>query len=277
MNILDNIIAHKKKEVAERKSLVPEKLLEQSIYFDNQVVSMSKYVRKPGKTGIIAEFKRKSPSKGLINGSAQVEQTTIGYMQAGASALSILTDKEFFGGSNEDLTLARKFNFCPVLRKDFVVDEYQIIEAKSIGADCILLIAAVLGPLRLEELARFAKQLGLEVLMEVHDKEELERSLNDALDLVGVNNRNLKTFDVSLDTSLSLVDIIPSQFVKISESGISDPATLVDLKAAGFDGFLIGENFMKSSRPHQAAHNFMRAFRKLSRNVEATKLAEDDR
>lgn len=277
MNILDKIIAHKKKEVAERKSLVPEKLLEQSIYFDNQVVSMTKYVRKPGKTGIIAEFKRKSPSKGLINGSAQVEQTTIGYMQAGASALSILTDKEFFGGSNEDLTLARRFNFCPVLRKDFVIDEYQIIEAKSIGADCILLIAAVLDPLRLEELARFAKQLGLEVLMEVHDKEELERSLNDALDLVGVNNRNLKTFDVSLDTSLSLVDIIPSQFVKISESGISDPATLVDLKAAGFDGFLIGENFMKSNRPHQAAHNFMRAFRKLSRHVEASKLAEDDR
>lgn len=264
MNILDKIIAHKQHEVAESKSLVPVKRLEQSIYFENRVVSMKQYVSDPEKTGIIAEFKRKSPSKGLINGTAEVEQTSIGYMQAGASALSILTDQSFFGGKNEDLTLARRFNFCPILRKDFVIDEFQIIEAKSIGADCILLIAAVLEPQRLQELARFAKQLGLEVLMEVHDKEELERSLNDHLDLVGVNNRNLKTFELSLDTSLSLVEIIPSQFLKISESGISDPGTLVQLKAAGFDGFLIGENFMKHSRPHQAAYNFMNEFRDLS-------------
>lgn len=264
MNILDKIVAHKQHEVAESKSLVPVKRLEQSIYFENRVVSMKQYVSDPEKTGIIAEFKRKSPSKGLINGTAEVEQTSIGYMQAGASALSILTDQSFFGGKNEDLTLARRFNFCPILRKDFVIDEYQIIEAKSIGADCILLIAAVLEPKRLEQLAGFAKQLGLEVLMEVHDKEELERSLNEHLDLVGVNNRNLKTFEVSLDTSLSLVEIIPSQFLKISESGISDPGTLVQLKAAGFDGFLIGENFMKHSRPHQAAYNFMNEFRDLS-------------
>lgn len=264
MNILDKIIAHKQKEVAESKSLVPVKRLEQSIYFENRVVSMTQYVTNPEKTGIIAEFKRKSPSKGMINGTAEVERTSIGYMQAGASALSILTDREFFGGKNEDLTLARRYNFCPILRKDFVIDEYQIVEAKSIGADCILLIAAVLDPNRLEELARFAKELGLEVLMEVHDREELERSVNDHLDLVGVNNRNLKTFEVSLETSLSLVDIIPSQFMKISESGISDPGTLVQLRAAGFDGFLIGENFMKSSRPHQAAYNFMNDFRALS-------------
>lgn len=264
MNILDKIVAHKQHEVAESKSLVPVKRLEQSIYFENRGVSMKQYVSDPEKTGIIAEFKRKSPSKGLINGTAEVEQTSIGYMQAGASALSILTDQSFFGGKNEDLTLARRFNFCPILRKDFVIDEYQIIEAKSIGADCILLIAAVLEPKRLEQLAGFAKQLGLEVLMEVHDKEELERSLNEHLDLVGVNNRNLKTFEVSLDTSLSLVEIIPSQFLKISESGISDPGTLVQLKAAGFDGFLIGENFMKHSRPHQAAYNFMNEFRDLS-------------
>jgi len=264
MNILDKIIAHKQKEVAESKSLVPVKRLEQSIYFENRVVSMKQYVTNPEKTGIIAEFKRKSPSKGIINGTAEVEQTSIGYMQAGASALSILTDREFFGGKNEDLTVARRYNFCPILRKDFVIDEYQIVEAKSIGADCILLIAAVLDPDRLEELARFAKELGLEVLMEVHDREELERSLNDHLDLVGVNNRNLKTFEVSLETSLSLVNIIPSQFIKISESGISDPGTLVQLRAAGFDGFLIGENFMKSSRPHQAAYNFMNDFRALA-------------
>ena len=161
----------------------------------------------------------------------------------------------------------------PLLRKEFIIDEYQLVEAKAYGADIILLIAAVLDPIRLEELARFAKQLGLEVLMEVHDKEELERSLNEHLDLVGVNNRNLKTFDVSLETSLSLVDIIPSHFIKISESGISDPATLVKLKAAGFDGFLIGENFMKSSRPHQAAYNFMNEFRALSMENPSPKIA----
>ncbi|MBY5949372.1 indole-3-glycerol phosphate synthase TrpC [Algoriphagus marincola] len=264
MNILEKIIADKYREVAERKSLIPVKLLEKSIFFDGKVVSMKKYVTDPEKSGIIAEFKRKSPSKGLINGAASVEQVSIGYMQAGASALSVLTDQEYFGGSNEDLKTARKFNFCPILRKDFVVDEYQIIEAKSIGADCILLIAAALEPEKLKSLAYFAKSLGLEVLLEVHDGEELEKSLNDGVDLVGVNNRNLKTFDVSIDTSLELVSAIPSSFVKISESGISDPKTLIELKKAGFDGFLIGENFMKSSRPEQAAYNFIKEFKKLA-------------
>ncbi len=263
MNILDKIIARKHAEVAEKSSLVPVKLLEQSIYFESKVVSMKEYVTDPEKSGIISEFKRKSPSKGLINGSASVEGVSIGYMQAGASALSILTDTDFFGGSSADLKEARKFNFCPILRKDFIVDEYQILEAKSIGADCILLIAAALEPARLKELAAFAKSLGLEILMEVHDGEELERSLCDDLDLVGVNNRNLKTFDVSLQISLDLVDKIPNDFLKISESGISNPETLVELKSAGFDGFLIGENFMKSARPEQAAYTFIKEYRKL--------------
>ncbi|WPR74301.1 indole-3-glycerol phosphate synthase TrpC [Algoriphagus sp. NG3] len=263
MNILDRIIAQKHAEVAEKSSLVPVKLLEQSIYFESKVVSMKSYVTNPDKSGIISEFKRKSPSKGWINGTASVESVSIGYMQAGASALSILTDKDFFGGANEDLKSARKYNYCPILRKDFVVDEYQILEAKSIGADCILLIAAALEPARLKELAAFAKSLGLEVLMEVHDGEELDRSLCDDLDLVGVNNRNLKTFEVSLDTSLELVSRIPSSFLKISESGISKPETLVELKSAGFDGFLIGENFMKSARPEQAAYTFIKEYKKL--------------
>ncbi len=263
MNILEKIIADKYREVAEKSSLVPVKLLERSTFFDGQVVSMKKYVTNPEKSGIIAEFKRKSPSKGIINASASVETVSIGYMMAGASALSILTDKVYFGGTNEDLKIARKFNYCPILRKDFVVDEYQIIDAKSIGADCILLIAAALEPQKLKSLAAFAKSLGLEVLLEVHDGDELERSLCDQVDLVGVNNRNLKTFEVSLDISLSLVDRIPSSFVKISESGISDPRTLVSLKKAGFDGFLIGENFMKSVRPEQAAYNFIKEYRKL--------------
>ncbi|MBN3584338.1 indole-3-glycerol phosphate synthase TrpC [Algoriphagus aestuarii] len=263
MNILDKIIAQKHIEVSERSSLVPVKLLEKSIFFEGKVVSMKKYVTDQEKSGIISEFKRKSPSKGLINGAASVESVSIGYMQAGASALSILTDTDFFGGANEDLKTARKFNYCPILRKDFIVDEYQILEAKSIGADCILLIAAALEPKRLKELAAFAKSLELEVLMEVHDGEELDRSLCEDLDLVGVNNRNLKTFDVSVDTSLELVDRIPSEFLKISESGISKPETLMTLKKAGFDGFLIGENFMKSSRPEQAAYNFIKEYKKM--------------
>jgi indole-3-glycerol phosphate synthase len=272
MNILEKIIADKYKEVEEKSSILPVKLLERSTYFEGKVVSMKKYVINPDKSGIIAEFKRKSPSKGMINASASVEQVSIGYMQAGASALSILTDKEYFGGTNEDLKIARKFNFCPILRKDFVVDQYQIVEAKSIGADCILLIAAALEPEKLKSLAAFAKSLGLEVLLEVHDGEELEKSLNENVDLVGVNNRNLKTFEVSLDTSLGLVNRIPSNFVKISESGISDPNTMMELKKAGFDGFLIGENFMKSARPEQAAYNFIREFGKLLAAAELSKV-----
>ncbi|SEF97355.1 indole-3-glycerol phosphate synthase TrpC [Algoriphagus boritolerans] len=271
MNILEKIIADKRRQVAEKSSILPVKLLEQSIYFEGKVVSIKKYVTNPEKSGIIAEFKRKSPSKGMINGSASVEKVSIGYMQAGASALSILTDKEYFGGTNEDLKTARKFNFCPILRKDFVVDEYQIIEAKSIGADCILLIAAALEPAKLKELASFAKSLGLEVLLEVHDREELEKSLNENVDLVGVNNRNLKTFEVSLDTSLDLVNQIPSNFVKVSESGISDSKTLIELKKAGYDGFLIGERFMKSARPDQAAYNFIKEYRKLLAATELSK------
>lgn len=271
MNILDKIVANKQKELAEQKSLVPVKLLEKSIYYNNRVVSMRKYVTDPEKTGIIAEFKRRSPSQGLINGTAQVERTSIGYMKAGASALSILTDTAYFGGTNEDLTTARKFNFCPILRKDFIVDEYQIVEAKSIGADCILLIAAVLSPERLKALAAFAHELGLEVLMEVHDQEELDRSLNEHLDLVGVNNRNLKTFEVSLETSYKLVEKIPAEFVKVSESGISQPQTLVELSDAGFDGFLIGGNFMKSGLPHQAAYNFMNEYRRLRQEKDPVK------
>ena len=270
MNILDKIIASKYKEVEERKSLVPVKLLENSVFFQGPAVSMKKYVTNPDKSGIIAEFKRKSPSKGVINGTASVEKVSIGYMQAGASALSVLTDKEYFGGGSEDLRVARKFNFCPIIRKDFIVDEYQILEAKSIGADCILLIAAALEPTKLKSLAAFAKSLGLEILMEVHDGEELQRSLCDDLDLVGVNNRNLKTFEVSVNTSLQLVDQIPSNFVRVSESGISDPATMVELKKAGFNGFLIGENFMKSSRPEQAAYNFIKEYRKLLTATELT-------
>jgi len=262
MDVLYKIIAHKEREVAERKSLYPAKLLEQSIYFDTEPVSLRKYLLREDKLGIIAEIKRKSPSKGMIHEFVSIEQTSISYMQGGASALSILTDTEFFGGNNEDLTTARKFNFCPILRKDFVIDEYQIIEAKSIGADAILLIAAALTPKKLNELAQFAKSLGLEVLMEVHNGEELQQHLNENLDVVGVNNRDLKTFSVSVETSINLAASIPGNFVKISESGISHPETVLKLIEHGFQGFLIGEYFMSHSRPGAACAEFIKKIKK---------------
>ena len=259
MDILDKILAHKKKEVDERKGLFPVKLLEKSIYFPGKTVSLKKYLKRPDLSGVIAEIKRKSPSKGMINKHVSVEKTSIGYMQAGASALSVLTDFEFFGGTNEDLKTARKFNFCPILRKEFIIDEYQIIEAKSIGADAILLIAAALPPDRLKQLAAAAQSLGLEVLMEVHNAEELSGNLHDEVDLIGVNNRNLKTFEVSIDTSRNLAAAIPSQYVKVAESGISAPETIVELKQFGFEGFLIGETFMKHSRPELVCRRFIAA------------------
>lgn len=258
MNILDEIIAHKQKEVEERKSLYPVKLLEKSIYFPSPSVSLRKYIQRPDKSGVIAEIKRKSPSKGILNKSVSIERTSIGYMQAGASALSILTDTKFFGGSNDDLTTARKFNFCPILRKDFMIDEYQVIEAKSIGADAILLIAAALEVKTAEHLATFAHSLGLEVLLEVHDEEELKRTTSVDADLVGVNNRSLKTFEVSVDVSKRLASMIPAGKVKVSESGLSDPAVIGELKKYGYEGFLIGETFMKQGRPEEAAMEFIK-------------------
>lgn len=258
MNILDTIIAHKHKEVAERKQLYPIALLEKNIYFSSTPVSMKKYVLREDKTGIIAEFKRKSPSKGIINAHASVERTSIGYMQAGASALSVLTDKEFFGGNSEDLTTARKFNFCPIIRKDFTIDEYQVIEAKAIGADAILLIAAVLTPAQSKSLAALAHSFGMEVLLEVHNEEELLANLEVGADLIGVNNRNLKTFEVSIEVSKRLAPMIPNEVVKVSESGISHVNTILELQEHGFRGFLMGENFMKHSRPEEAAMVFMK-------------------
>lgn len=268
MDILEKIVEHKKQEVAQRKELYPVKLLEQSIYFNTQPVSLSKYLRRSDKNGIIAEFKRKSPSKGNINTHANVETVSIGYMQAGASALSVLTDQKFFGGKNTDLTEARKFNFCPILRKEFIVDEYQIVEAKSIGADAILLIAECLEKKKIANLAEFARSLQLEVLMEIHDAVQLEKC-NPHLNVVGVNNRNLKTFKVDTQTSLDLLPLIPNDFVKISESGISNPQTIVDLSSAGFDGFLIGEHFMNNANPHFACRDFIIEVERLKKNLVA--------
>lgn len=257
MNILDKIIDYKRQEVSERKELYPVKLLEQSIFFGSQPVSLKKYIQREDKSGIIAEIKRKSPSKGIINPHVQVERTSIGYMQAGASALSILTDKNFFGGTNDDLTIARKYNFCPILRKDFTIDEYQVVEAKSIGADAILLIAAALKPDLIKSLVSFAHTFGLEVLLEVHNEDELNSNLDAGADLIGVNNRDLKTFELSIEVSKRLAHLIPAPFVKVSESGIESTQAILDLKKFGYEGFLMGQNFMQHSRPEVACKAFI--------------------
>lgn len=263
MTILEEIIAHKRKEVAERKSLYPVKLLEKSVYFDTPCVSMRSYITDPNRSGIIAEIKRKSPSKGPINPYLSVEKVSIGYMQAGASALSILTDHTYFGGSNEDLTLARQMNYCPILRKEFIVDEYQVIEARAIGADAILLIAAADYPAELRKLAALAKSLGMEVLMEVHNQTELNRNLHEHLDMLGVNNRNLKDFTVDIQTSLDLAEHIPDAFIKVAESGLSQPEQLIKLQKVGFQGFLMGQRFMETSSPEKACAAFIQRLNKL--------------
>jgi len=263
MDILDTIVAHKRKEVEELKQLYPPALLEKSLYFAAQPVSLRKYLKRPDRVGVIAEIKRRSPSRGELNPRISVEQLSIGYMQAGASALSILTDSRFFGGSSADLTTARKFNFCPILRKDFVVDEYQVLEAKSIGADAVLLIARILDCGAVRRFAALAHDLGLEVLLEVHSEAELLQSPCDAVDAVGVNNRNLDDFSVDPGLSLALAGRIPASAVKVAESGIADPETVCTLAEAGFEGFLIGEAFMSQSRPEEACRALIEGVRRI--------------
>jgi indole-3-glycerol phosphate synthase len=255
MNILDKIVVVKKQEVAARKLTSPMAKLEQSLYFERATVSLAEQLRK--RPGLITEFKRKSPSKSEINMSASVAEIAKAYELNGSSAMSVLTDAPHFGGSETDLITARETVNLPILRKDFTIDEYQIYEAKSIGADLILLIAAILTPQEIKRFSDVAKSLGLEVLLEVHNEEELHRSLATNVDLVGVNNRNLKTFEVNIETSLSLAELIPDAFVKVSESGISDPETVVILGNAGYRGFLIGEHFMRQEDVGGACRNML--------------------
>lgn len=256
MTILDQIIADKIVEVNARKAKVTLQDLKNAPYFDRKCISMKDKLMSSS-SGIIAEFKRKSPSKGWIHENANVQQVTSGYSLAGASGISILTDTPYFGGSQFDLTSARPGIRCAVLRKDFMVDSFQLYEAKAIGADVILLIAAALTPAQTKELADEAHQLGLEVLLEVHNEEELGHA-NGFVDMLGVNNRNLKTFEVDIQLSYQLASLIPDQFVKVSESGISSAETVKELRQAGYKGFLMGENFMKEADPSLALSQFIR-------------------
>ena len=262
MNVLDKIVARKREEVAERKSRKTIKELEASPFFSVSNLSLKKYLLDPERTGIIAEFKKKSPSKGVINSNALPEVVTKGYEEAGASAVSVLTDIDFFGGSDEDLAKARKAINIPILRKEFIVDEYQIVEAKAMGANIILLIAACLQTEEVQRFSEFTHSLGMEVLLEVHNEEELFENMYPSIDIVGVNNRNLKDFSVSIDTSIKLAELIPSHYLKISESGISNIEAIAKLRDQGFNGFLIGENFMRTADPGQAMKDFVQEMKK---------------
>ncbi|MGV6946830.1 indole-3-glycerol phosphate synthase TrpC [Sphingobacterium kyonggiense] len=257
MNILDKIVLRKRQEVQAAMEKVSLAELEQYPLFSRNCYNLRESVLDNNKKGIIAEYKRASPSKGLINGTSSVQEVVKGYQDAGASAISVLTDADFFQGSLQDLTDAREVLQIPLLRKEFIVDKYQIAEAKAYGADIILLIAACLSTLEIRDFSKYAKSLGLNVLLEVHNEEELNRSIFPSIDAIGVNNRNLKDFSVSLDHSYGLVNKIPNEYIKVSESGISDPQTIKELKKAGFHAFLIGENFMKTENPAQSIKEFV--------------------
>lgn len=260
MSILDKIVEHKLKEVAEQKEKYALDVLTELPHFKKQVPSFSAAIVQQNKTGIIAEFKRQSPSKGVINKEARVEDVTLAYQEGGASCVSILTDQAFFGGEAEDLIRASFQLDIPILRKDFIVDSYQIYEAKAIGASAILLIAAILKSEEITQFTDLAHELGLEVLFEVHNEAEIVK-FYDKIDVVGVNNRNLNTFEVDIDHSIQLMAKLPQSVVCITESGINDPATVIKMRDAGFKGFLIGECFMKEDDPKLAFKNFVDAIR----------------
>jgi indole-3-glycerol phosphate synthase len=255
--ILDQIVANRKQEVSKLKLEHPLREVKSKTDFTTTRNSLSKRLLSPGSSGIIAEFKRRSPSKGVINDKVKPEIVSKGYADAGASGLSVLTDHSYFGGSTEDFIAARHANpRVPLLRKDFIVDEYQLYESRLLNADVILLIAAVLGK---DEIARFtsiAHGLGMEVLLELHDQNELGK-IDNKVDMIGINNRNLKDFIVDMDRSLRLLDQLPGEAVKISESGLSDPETVDFLRSRGFHGFLMGENFMKTDDPAVTCADFI--------------------
>lgn len=257
MNILDKIVRDKHIEVRLKKNLIPIKQLEKSVLFDRQTVSLSSNLLI-SKSGIIAEHKRRSPSKSIINQSLNVQDVAKGYEYAGACGISVLTDGKYFGGSLDDLLIARASCNLPLLRKEFIIDNYQIIEAKAYGADVILLIAAILTKEEIKQFSELAKSLNLDVLLEVHNEDELQKSIMPSLDMLGVNNRNLKTFEVSLETSKNLSELIPNDFVKVSESGISSIEAIKELQPFGYQGFLIGENFMKTDNPGESATQFIK-------------------
>lgn len=256
-DILSEIIANKRFEVDLQKQAISIEQLQEGISEAPAIRSM-KQALTSSKSGVIAEFKRRSPSKGWIKQDARPEDIVLSYATAGASALSILTDEKFFGGSLKDIRIARPLVEIPILRKDFIIDEYQLYQAKIVGADAVLLIAAALEQEKCNELTEKAHSLGLEVLLEIHSSEELAY-INKEIDMVGINNRNLGTFFTDVENSFRLAGQLPQDAVLVSESGISDPEIVMRLRAAGFRGFLIGETFMKTEQPGETLQDFLRA------------------
>lgn len=256
MDILQQIAADKRREVALKKKCVPERQLRSAALFTQPTRSMRASLGKCS-YGIIAEHKRRSPSRAVINQKIALPEVVSGYEQGGAGAVSVLTDGTYFGGSLEDLLLARACTALPILRKEFILDPYQVVEARSYGADAILLIAALLDRPEIEALSSLARELSMEVLLEVHSAEELEQAWVPGLDMIGVNNRNLKTFEVSLETSRQLAPLIPASALRVSESGLGEAAQLKELKALGYHGFLMGESFMKQANPGAALKSFL--------------------
>ncbi|UKB78126.1 indole-3-glycerol phosphate synthase TrpC [Chryseobacterium sp. MEBOG07] len=253
MTILDKIIERKKEEIAAAKSSVSVNQLKDSDFFGRKTYSLKESIKN--KSGIIAEFKRQSPSKGIINNNVQPLEVVSAYENFGASGISILTDSDFFGGNFDDIVKVRNEIKIPILRKDFMIDEYQFYEAKSIGADVVLLIASCLSPAQVEEFTALAHELKMEVLLEIHTEEELKH-FNSKIDLVGINNRNLKDFKVDLQHSVQLKNLLPKDVLSVAESGIYNLEDFKFLKEKGFDGFLMGEYFMKNTDPAKAFEDF---------------------
>ena len=256
MTILEKIIETKKNELEIVKKTIPIEELKKLPNFERKSISLVERL-KNSSHGIIAEHKRKSPSKSIINDSISINEIITGYNNVNVCGISVLTDKDYFGGSLNDLRNARKLTNIPILRKEFIIDEYQIIEAKANGADVILLIAACLEKDQIKSFSSLAKEIGLEVLIEIHDENELKKCLTDTIDIIGVNNRNLKTFEVDINTSIKLSNMIPKKFTKISESGISNYNEIIKLRKYGFKGFLIGELFMKNKNPGKEVLNLI--------------------
>ncbi len=256
MHILEEITSFKRKLLDHKKKIISIQDLERNPLFEKPCVALTESI-KTSQFGIIAEHKRRSPSKPHINFKTDVFDVAKAYEEAGAAGMSVLTEQKYFGGSLEDLVLCRSTCQLPLLRKDFTVDEYQILEAKAHGADVILLIGACLSTDEIKNFSSLARSLGMQSILEVHNREELENNYVENIDVVGVNNRNLKTFEVNLDTSYDLLSYMPTDVVKISESGIRNQRDIFDLKAAGFDGFLLGEHFMKTENPGETAKQFI--------------------
>lgn len=253
MSILDTIVAHKRAEVATAQKNIPPEILPSLPLFGRKTFSLKDKLQ--ARPGIIAEFKRQSPSRKLIRHMADPAEIVPAYATAGAAAVSVLTDTRFFSGSSADLLIARGLVDIPLLRKDFMIDPYQFYEAKAWGADVVLLIAAILSPGQVSEFAGLAHSFGMEVLLELHDEQELGH-ICDGVDMVGINNRNLRSFEVSLDQSIRLAHQLPGGVLAIAESGISTPEDMLQLKDAGFSGFLVGEAFMRREDPGEECRQF---------------------